>query len=83
MLATRRGRLLQRLVGLRVYLRRELSGGRSEILSQDPWVSRSDPKQCDGRAFWSPAILLPVAERVDADAHGSREAGLGQTDESS
>ncbi len=79
----RRSRLLQQLVGLRVYLRRELSGDRSEILSQDPGVSRSDAQQRERGTFWSASILLPVAERVNADTHGSSEAGLGQTDESS
>src|SRR6188768_1849903 len=46
-------------------------------------MSRGDPKQGERGTFWGTAILLPVAEGVDADAHGSGEAGLGQPDESS
>jgi hypothetical protein len=64
-------------VGRRACHRRELSGGRSEILSQDSRVSRSDSKQRERWTFWGAAILLPVAECVDAYAHGSGEVGLG------
>jgi len=46
-------------------------------------MSCSDSKEREGGAFGSATILLPVTERVDADAHGSREARLGQADESS
>jgi len=42
-----------------------------------------DSKEGERGAFGGSAILLPVTERMYANAHGPREAGLGQADEAS
>ena len=46
-------------------------------------MSGSDAEQCQRRAFGRAAVLLPIPERVDADAHGACETRLGQADEAS
>src|SRR6185436_4977712 len=52
-----------------------------DIFSNDPRMARGDAEQCDrGSLRLSPA-LLPVAERVDADAHGASELGLREPHE--
>jgi hypothetical protein len=40
-----------------------------------------DAQQGDRGSFRTPASLLPVAERMNADAHGAGELDLGETDE--
>src|SRR5258708_39607173 len=83
MVATRCGRLLQRLVGLRVQCRRDLSGRCFQVLAEDAWMSSSDAEQGERRSFGRAAVLFPIPEGMDADAHGARETRLGQSDESS
>ena len=46
-------------------------------------MSGSDAEQCERRAFGRAAVLLPIPERVDADAHGACETRLGQAHEAS
>jgi hypothetical protein len=46
-------------------------------------MSSSDAEQCAGRSFRRAAVLFPVPEGMDADAHGACEARLGQADEAS
>ena len=46
-------------------------------------MSSSDAEQCERRPFGRTAVLFPIPEGMDADAHGVREASLGQADEAS
>lgn len=43
-----------------------------DMLADDTRVSCSNPKKGKRGSFRTPAVLLPVAERVDTDAKGTR-----------
>lgn len=44
-------------------------------------MARSYPQQRQRWTFWASAALLPVAQRVHADSHCTREPCLRQADE--
>src|SRR5678815_5194669 len=44
-------------------------------------MARSDAEQCDRGPLRLPPALFPVAERVNADAHGAGELGLREPHE--
>lgn len=46
-------------------------------------MSGSDAEQRERGAFGRAAVLFPIPQRVDADAHGASETRLGQADEAS
>lgn len=46
-------------------------------------MSGSDAEQGERRSFGRAAVLFPIPEGVDADAHGASETRLGQADEAS
>lgn len=46
-------------------------------------MTSGNAQQSDRRALGMPAILLPIAEGVDADAHGVSELSLGEPDKTS
>ncbi len=47
-----------------------------DVLPDDPGMARSDTQQCDRGTLRLPSPLFPVAERVNADAHGAGELDL-------
>src|SRR4051812_10140267 len=59
------------------------SSCRFEILPNDPRVTCGDSEKCDRRPIWLPAALLPIAQRMNADAQSLSELRLRQTDEAS
>ena len=46
-------------------------------------MSGSDAEQGESRSFGRAAVLFPIPEGMDADAHGACETRLGQADEAS
>lgn len=54
------------------------SRGGLQILPNDPRILRSNSQQCQRRTLGSPAPLLPVAQRMHANAHGLRKLLLRQ-----
>src|SRR6185295_1832752 len=54
-----------------------------QVLPQHAGVPRGDSEQGQRRSLGTPSILLPVAQRMDADAECGGELLLGQSDEAS
>src|SRR5690606_26356230 len=50
-------------------------------LADDARVFGRDSQECQSWPLWGAASLLPIAESVDADAHGLGELGLRQANE--
>jgi hypothetical protein len=61
----------------------DLSGRCLQILAENAWMSSRNAEQCKRGSFWRAAVLFPIPEGVNADAHGTGETRLGQTDEAS
>src|SRR5437763_8404860 len=57
------------------------SRSRLEVLAEESGMARGDAQQGDCGPIGSPSTLLPVAQRVHADAHRSRELCLREIDE--
>jgi hypothetical protein len=55
----------------------------AQVLTEDAWVTRSNPKQRNSRTLRLSPPLFPVSQSMHADPHRARELSLRQTHEPS